>query len=70
MLTIKYESHTTHHNDDATTEQSEREWSLFENAVLKAYGMVAAHGCSHGKSFDLRPSQIRWKGVLNEKKIT
>ena len=57
-------SHTAFHNDDAPA-QSEQERSQFENAVLKAYGIVAVHECSasfQGKPVaDLRSSQGRWK---------
>ena len=57
-------SHTALHNDDAPA-QSEEERSQFENAVLKAYGIIAGYEFSssfQGKSVaDLRQSQSRWK---------
>ena len=66
MLAIKRPSYTTRHAEDAPTEQSERKRSQFENAVLKAYGIVSVHGCSSSSQGEsaavLKPSQIRWKG--------
>ncbi|KAL9950997.1 hypothetical protein ACROYT_G043583 [Oculina patagonica] len=64
MLRMKRPSHTTHHTD-ASTEQSEQKRSQFENAVLKAYGIVPAYGCSSSpqgmSDVDLKPSQTRRK---------
>ena len=64
MLTIMRPSHTTHHND-ASKEKSQRKRSGYENAVLKAYGIVPVHeypSSSQEESVaDLKPSQARWK---------
>ena len=66
MLTMKHPCHTALHNDDdAPTQQSGPKRSKFENAVLKAYGIVFVHegfSSSKAKSLaDVIPSQSKGK---------
>ena len=64
MLTIRRPSHATHHNDPEKG-KSQRQRSSYENAVLKAYGIVPVHEYSSSSQeesvTDLKPSQARWK---------
>lgn len=64
MLTITPPSRTAHHNDPEK-ENSQRQRSSYENAVLKAYGIVPMHEYSSSSEedsvADLKPSQARWK---------
>lgn len=64
MLTIRRASHATQHNGPEK-EKSQRQRSSYENAVLKAYGIVPVHEYSSSSQeetvTDLKPSQVRWK---------
>lgn len=64
MLTIRAPSHTTHHNDPEK-ENSQRQRSSYENAVLKAYEIIPVREYSLSSQeesvADLKPSQARWR---------
>ena len=62
MLTIRRPSHTTQRYDP---EKDNSQRSSYEDAVLKAYGIVPVHeysSSSHEETVtDLKPSQARWR---------
>ena len=64
MLRIRPPSRTAHHNDPEK-ENSQRQRSSYESAVLKAYGIISVHEYSLSSQeesvADLKPSQARWK---------
>ena len=64
MLTIRRPCHTGHHND-LEKEKSQRQRSGYEDAVLKAYGIVPVHEYSSNtqeeSDVDLKPHQKRGK---------
>jgi len=64
MLTIRRPSHTSDHHDPEK-EKSQR--SNYEDAVLKAYGIVLVDEYSSSSQeetvTDFKPSQARWKAT-------